>query len=90
VVATLAVERDPFSLAQTPHGHTIAVANAGDNTLSLISARTLSVIATIPIRRPGQRNALTARRGLAQKLNVTTAPGGRYAWAGDQLGVGGG
>lgn len=86
VVATITVGRGPFSLAQTPDGRTVAVANTADNTLSLIDTHTLHVIATVPIRRPGQRDAVIAPR-VTQKLNVRIAPGGRYAWVGDQFGA---
>lgn len=87
VQATIAVGANPFDLELTPDGGTLAVTNAGDNTLTLIDVPRLAVTATVPLRRPGQGDRNSPGDGLTQKLNVRIASGGRYAWVGDQLGA---
>jgi YVTN family beta-propeller protein len=82
VVATLTVGSHPFNLALTPDGRTMVVANAGDDTASLIDIPTLGVSAPISIHRGTAPEAVPNR----QKLNVGISSDGRYAWIGDQLG----
>ena len=49
VIATIGVGRDPSGIAITPDGNTIYVANMDSNDVSVISAVTNTVTATIPI-----------------------------------------
>ncbi len=82
VVATLTVGSHPFNLALTPDGRTMVVANAGDDTTSLIDIPTLGVSAPISIHRANAPKPVPKN----QKLNVRISNDGRYAWIGDRWG----
>jgi YVTN family beta-propeller protein len=87
VLATIRVGRNPFDLAVAPDDRLVAVTNADDDTLSLVDVARLRVVGTIPLRRPGQGDAVAAGSPLVQRLNVRFSPDGRFAWVGDQLGA---
>jgi YVTN family beta-propeller protein len=50
---------NPFGVAVTPDGSGVYVANAGNNTVSVIATATNTVVAVLPVRGPGARFAGT-------------------------------